>query len=368
MSAVAGARVLCLVFGPNPSTQVRAVGRQARAATDGIDWSWIQMEPTVSLGNHFRPLGRIGIKAQRLLGKILMPLLLWRNAKRIQAAEIVYVIKTPPLWVSRWVARRCPVRVYDFDDPLWIPEMKGQEWFLQTMANFPSYTCDNQFAIDFVEASSVTSSGIILPGEMPELSSNCRNLLESEFNVAWIGSYTTFRYLASIAQPLKTFFATHEHARLLLLGAAPSQISTLDISPDKITSQLKYGPEEMEEYLSRTHVGLFPLTDEPLAYLRGTHKINVYNAFGVPTISSPVLGIEQVIVSGASGFICLGDNQWLDALSALSKDRQLLSSMRELATLHHRELQESLNRAPADFVRFARGLGPSEARTTGARR
>jgi glycosyltransferase involved in cell wall biosynthesis len=121
-----------------------------------------------------------------------------------------------------------------------------------------------------------------------------------------------------------------------------------------IVFKAKYGPEEMSDYLSRAHAGLFPLTDEPLAYLRGTHKINVYNAFGLPTISSPVLGMEQAIEQGISGFVCRDEADWITALTTLSENEVLLHAMSAIAVRNHRALIRSLEQAPEVLVEFAR--------------
>jgi glycosyltransferase involved in cell wall biosynthesis len=354
MGDVTGARVLCLVFGPNPSTEVRAVGRRRHAAALGIDWSIVQLEPIPSCMGILRILGRYERKAQRLIGKLMTPVLFLFHARRIRSAEVVYVIKTPPLWVSRWVARWCPVRVYDFDDPLWIPEMKGEEWFQKTLSFYPQYSCDNQFAIEYVEVSSAKSEGIILPGEMPQPPTARRALKDRGFSLIWVGSYTTFRYLFDIAPALRAFFVSHPEARLLLLGTESSQVASLGIPLSNIVFKAKYGPEEMSDYLSRAHAGLFPLTDEPLAYLRGTHKINVYNAFGLPTISSPVLGMEQAIEQGISGFVCRDEADWITALTTLSENEVLLHAMSAIAVRNHRALIRSLEQAPEVLVEFAR--------------
>ncbi len=360
-------RVTCLVFGPNPSASVRGIDREGRARKSGISWSTVQLEPyfeNLIPGLLPEPIRR---KLLRLIGKLLSPLIFLMQIRKIYSCDVLYVIKSPPLWLSWMIQNLKVVKILDFDDPIWIDSMSGMDWFQKTIERFDGFTCDNEFVLEHVldmDLSNKCRRGKVL---VAELSIPNMNKFDSEFsefektefgetNISWVGSFSTFGYVAGIADVLRQALFEIPNAVIHLYGPTKEQIKALNLPDNQVAWRDSYGPDEMSHLLKNSQIGLFPLDDQPLSYLRGTHKVNTYSAFGVPTLSSDVPGISKSLTSGVNGFICKNNEEWLKYLILLARDNELQKNLSIGAIEFNNNYLKSMAEVPSALVQFAKQL------------
>lgn len=350
------------MFGPNPSSEVRALGRVESAAAVNIEWSNIQLEPYLNSS----ALRIIPVQHRRRLlrgvGKLLSPFIFLANANRIARADVVYVIKTPPIWLSKLLRHFSSPVILDFDDPIWIDSMKGEVWFRKTLKNYDGFTCDNIFTLEY--ASRVGTEfgdirGIILPGELPQTcTGRTRNVKTHSGGTTfiWPGSFSTFRYLASIADSLRSHLASYPGDQIIILGPTIAQLETLALPKDQVHYIGEYGPDELAASLGAADIGLFPLLDEELAYLRGTHKVHLYNSYSIPTIATKVRGLNSAMVNELNGLEVETSESWIAPLSRLSEDTDLRSTLAKGAKIQHEKYLSRLSQVADELVEFAHAV------------
>ena len=360
-------RVTCLVFGPNPSALVRGIARESRALQSGIDWKTIQLEPYFeNLVTSFVP-ETIGRKLLRLVGKLLTPVIFLMQIRKIYSCDILYVIKNPPLWVSWMIQKAAVIKILDFDDPIWIDSMSGMNWFQKTIERFDGFTCDNEIVLEHVlnmDLESKCKRGKVLVAELSisdlDDVEGLRTEIDSnkvgEVNISWVGSFSTFSYIAGIADVLREVLAELPTAMIHLYGPSREQIQELNLPQNQVASRSSYGPSEMADVLKNSQIGLFPLDDLPLSYLRGTHKVNTYSAFGVPTLSSNVPGISRSITDGVNGYVCKDHADWVRNILLIARNQNLQHKLSIGARLFHLDYVEQMIDAPNALVAFAEEL------------
>ena len=357
-------RVTCLVFGPNPSALVRGIARKSRAIQSGIAWKTIQLEPYFeNLLPRIVPeiLRR---KLLRLIGKLLTPIIFLAQIRNIYFCDILYVIKSPPLWVSWIIQKATPIKILDFDDPIWIDSMSGMNWFQKTIERFNGFTCDNEIVLEHVlnmDLARNCKRGKVLVAELSisdlnDVYSSKSEIDSNEFgevNISWVGSFSTFSYVAGIAEALRKVLAELPTAIIHLYGPTNEQIQQLNLPHNQVAWRSSYGPKEMGHLLNNTQIGLFPLDDLPLSYLRGTHKVNTYSAFGVPTLSSNVPGISRSITNGVNGYVCDDHSDWVENIILIARNKELQQKLSFGASEFHGKYVEKMANAPSDLVEFA---------------
>jgi glycosyltransferase involved in cell wall biosynthesis len=137
--------------------------------------------------------------------------------------------------------------------------------------------------------------------------------------IGWIGSPSTQRYVADIAQMLTSLCQKHD-ARLLLIGASADIASefpglNVEVEPWSEVSEA--------ELIARMDIGIMPLPDGPWEKGKCGYKLIQYMACGIPVIASPV-GVNVDIV-GMSRCGLLADNvaEWEATLVQLLESSAL---------------------------------------------
>jgi glycosyltransferase involved in cell wall biosynthesis len=177
-----------------------------------------------------------------------------------------------------------------------------------------------------------------------------------EVNITWVGSFSTFSYVAGIADVLREVLAELPSAMIHLYGPSREQIRELNLPQNQVSWCASYGPSEMAHVLNNSQVGLFPLDELPLSYLRGTHKVNTYSAFGVPTLSSNVPGISRSITDGVNGYVCNDHSDWVKNILLIASSKELQQQLSFGALEFHAKYLENMANAPRDLVEFAAHL------------
>jgi glycosyltransferase involved in cell wall biosynthesis len=142
-------------------------------------------------------------------------------------------------------------------------------------------------------------------------------LPDRPFTIGWIGTPTSARYLALIADPLR-YMQDVWGARVRVIGAGRLRLPGLRI--DHVP--WREDTEGLE--LAACHVGVMPLGEGPWERGKCGYKVIQYMAAGRPTVASPIGANRSIIAHGQTGLLASNLEEWLSALSSLAADREKL--------------------------------------------
>ncbi|MFT6349726.1 MAG: glycosyltransferase involved in cell wall biosynthesis [Psychromonas sp.] len=137
--------------------------------------------------------------------------------------------------------------------------------------------------------------------------------------IGWIGSPSTQRYVADIAQTLTSLCQKHD-AQLLLIGAS-ADIATefpglnIEVEPWSEASEA--------ELIARMDIGIMPLPDGPWEKGKCGYKLIQYMACGIPVIASPVGVNVDIVGASQCGLLAANVAEWEAALAQLLESSAL---------------------------------------------
>jgi glycosyltransferase involved in cell wall biosynthesis len=133
----------------------------------------------------------------------------------------------------------------------------------------------------------------------------------SVFNIGWIGSPVTARYL-DLVQGVVGQLNRETSIRVVLVGAGS------DSPFPGISTEMLPWSEEIERRFSREiDVGIMPLVDGPFERGKCGYKLVQYMAGGIPVVASPI-GINRKIVEPeVNGYLAESNEDWLLALRSI---------------------------------------------------
>ncbi len=161
--------------------------------------------------------------------------------------------------------------------------------------------------------------------------------------VGWIGSPSTWRYVAPLVPPLCAALAA-SGSRFRVVGAGPGAegIPGMDaITWDEAT--------EIEE-VQAMDIGIMPLPDDPWARGKCGYKLIQYMACGLPVVASPVGVNREIVTHGVTGFLVETTDEWIAALVRLIGDPKLRRRMGDAGRAHierHYSLRSQVPRVEA---------------------
>ncbi len=172
------------------------------------------------------------------------------------------------------------------------------------------------------------------------------------FDLVWIGSQSTRRYLEPLLPVLETCADSIPELRLKIVADFELESSKLTI----LNQPWSAGTEAAE--LASAHVGIAPMQDTPWTRGKCALKILQYMAAGLPVITSPAGVNREVIENGRNGYLADSPQDWQTAITALAADPRLGRRLGEQGRL---DVQEKFDRARV----FAKILARLKAATAG---
>lgn len=311
-------RVVCIIFGMQPSSYVRAIAREKIAAQSSIKWTTINLEADWGISKFFRDIKY----ARAILRTFLVPINLIRYMNKLTDADVLYVIKYPPIWFSRIIKYLCKVVIYDFDDPLWLTQFVGSKKFEKHLMCYDAFTCDNNLQLNRGKITNPT--GKVIEGHVPNFDGHI-STKRNGIKLIWVGSQSTQMYLKSIQGALTQVLDARDFVSLRILGANYSHIL---IDHERVSYLETYDETEMQIELCNADIGLFPVLSDELSSARGVHKANIYFAAGIPVVATSSALIQNSIKPGSTGHICHTIDQWDKALLYLIDNEDLLLQMK----------------------------------------
>jgi glycosyltransferase involved in cell wall biosynthesis len=366
-----GARLKVLALTPYPvesaGTRFRLVQLLPTLAAGGID---VAVRPFVDTAT-FRALYDRSARGRATLGLLTG---LCRRAADValaRKAQVVLVLREaviggPPV-IERLATQvgRCPL-VLDLDDPTWVHYRSPTHGRYGTMLKSPQksltlikraaiVTCGSRHIAEFVQRQGATATLVPPVADMDtfrpaDRSGEARPRMPV---VGWIGTHSTYPYLASL---LPTLAAVHrEHPFILRVVGAPRPEA---VPPGLTIDWRDWCLDREPDDFASLDIGIYPLpSDDAWAAGKSGLKSVLYLASGVPFVASRVGAAAEIGVPGTTHLLATDDQDWRVHLLRLLEDPALRASMGR-AGRAHAEASYSVDAAAvpmADALREAAG-------------
>lgn len=239
----------------------------------------------------------------------------------------------PPI-IEWFIAKVLRKRIiYDFDDAIWLTDRKQESQFMKILKWRSkvgkickwSYkvSCGNNYLCGYAEGFNprVFYNPTTIDTEFkhnPYLFPIQKN--DYRITLGWTGSHSTLKYLSEIEKVLQQIEQRFPSVRIMVIA---------DEKPALNLHSLVFVPwnEKTEiQDLMAFDIGLMPLPEDEWAKGKCGFKILQYMALEIPTVASPVGVNKNIIVDGASGFLCSTSFEWLNALTKLIENKNLRNS------------------------------------------
>jgi len=258
--------------------------------------------------------------------------------RQAYSAEIVIVIrKNFSLFhfkILRLVSNKL---IYDFDDANFIkPDGSASHTRYASFKRFMLmsdhiWAGNNYLAM---EAKKFTKKVSIVPTSIkPEKYAIEALKPENTFDLVWIGSQSTSKYIKEIIPVLEKASEQIPNLRLKIIADFKTTSNKFEVMSLSWSS-------DIEAYeLASSHVGLAPMPDTPWSRGKCGLKVLQYMTAGLPVISSNSGVNAELIEDGITGYLADSDEQWVDALKKLYNNRSQLNTMglnaREVVNQHY---------------------------------
>lgn len=250
-----------------------------------------------------------------------------RGLLRVRRYDLLWIEKELLPWLPAWFERLAIGRlryVVDFDDawflrysrnsvPL-IRAMCGNK--LERMARGASLTIAGNDYLARWARDSGARQVLELPTVVDLRHYPLRPPPDGPFTVGWIGTPTAAGYVDQAAEALRRL-QRDGVLRLLVIGAERSSIEGVSVEHER------WSEETEAELLSRCHVGIMPLPDDPWTRGKSGYKLIQYMAAGRPVVASPVGANKTIVRQGENGFFASASQEWFEALARLRNDPAL---------------------------------------------
>ncbi|RKZ91428.1 MAG: hypothetical protein DRQ43_10135 [Gammaproteobacteria bacterium] len=246
--------------------------------------------------------------------------------KQAYSAEVIVVIrKNFSLFHFKILRLISNKLIYDFDDANFIKPDGSESHtryasFKRFMLNSDHIWAGNNYLA--LEAKKFTPKVSIVPTSIkPEKYAIEAQKPENTFDLVWIGSQSTSRYIKEIIPVLEKASEQLPNLRLKI-------IADFKATSDKFEIISLPWSSSIEAYeLASSHVGLAPMPDTPWSRGKCGLKVLQYMTAGLPVISSNSGVNAEIIEDGITGYLVDSDEQWIDALEKLYKNRSQLNNM-----------------------------------------
>lgn len=217
--------------------------------------------------------------------------------------------------------------IYDFDDAIWIPnssESNKSFMHLKNWKNTP-YLCKlahrvsagNRYLCTFASQFNTDVRHNPTTIDTIHLHNKIKVHDSDGFVIGWTGTHSTINYLYDLIPMLEKLHSEYPFTLAVIC----------DREPDRSLPGLKFIPwnktTEIEDLLVM-NVGLMPLREDAWSSGKCGFKALQYMSLGIPALVSPVGVNTDIVDDGVNGFVCDTEEEWLNALRKLIRDRALL--------------------------------------------
>ena len=132
--------------------------------------------------------------------------------------------------------------------------------------------------------------------------------------LGWTGTSGNFPFLYAIERSLLRVLQHCSQARLLIVADRPPQFKLL---PESRVEFERWTPRTELEAFARMSIGLMPLADTDWCNGKCSYKMLCYMAAGLPVVVTAAGMNREVLALGEVGFSARGEQEWIDAITAL---------------------------------------------------
>jgi glycosyltransferase involved in cell wall biosynthesis len=261
---------------------------------------------------------------------------------RAHQADVLFVQREammfgPPLveWLAMRVGR-CPM-VLDLDDATYVSYLSptygrwgsALKWFSKTndlIRWAKVVTCGNRAIAEYVTARGKQAT--IIPTVVDTERFRPRVELKADPNeesipvIGWVGTHSTYQYLASIFPALQRLAEEHRF-RLKVVGAGREEISIPGVDVENLAWNLEREIADFQSF----DIGLYPILEDDWSVGKSGFKSVQYMAVGVPFVTSPVGACAEIGTPNVTHLFATSEDEWFLALSQLLKDKGLRQRM-----------------------------------------
>jgi glycosyltransferase involved in cell wall biosynthesis len=217
--------------------------------------------------------------------------------------------------LERFVTARRPT-VFDFDDAIFHNRWGLEAHKLRRILDVSSHiVAGNAYLAEFADRPDKTT---IIPTVVDHERYTKREDPGGPFTIVWTGMSHNLRELAPYVRAIRRVLA-ETRGRLLIAAErlAPEYLDGLPVD------FVPWSPRTEVTALAAGHVGVMPLADTPYNRGKCAFKLIQYMARGIPVIASPVGANREVVRDGIDGVHAVTEDDWVSALLALARDRDL---------------------------------------------
>lgn len=167
--------------------------------------------------------------------------------------------------------------------------------------------------------------------------------------IVWIGSPSTAKYLALLAEPLAAL-AREIPFVLRVIGGGEVRMPGVEVE------SLPWSRDSEATMIAECDVGIMPLQDSPWEQGKCAYKLIQYMAAGLPTVASPIGANREVVEDGATGFLPESEQGWVEKLRLLLQDETLRKRMGKAGRMRVEEVY-SLQRVGPRLTQLLKAAG-----------
>ncbi len=169
----------------------------------------------------------------------------------------------------------------------------------------------------------------------------------SRFTLVWVGTPVTYVYLEKFADTLRAMTAVADY-ELLVLARRCLEKRSIPGVPMRFED---WSVANEAQVLASSHVGIMPLTDDPMSCGKSAYKIIQYLAAGLPVIASPV-GENTRVLTHECGILAGTRDEWCEAVRCLAEDTAVRARLSRGATERAKEYSlQKFRPVLTDFMR-----------------
>jgi glycosyltransferase involved in cell wall biosynthesis len=237
-------------------------------------------------------------------------------------ANVVVLLRktfpSPIFWLLRKLSKKI---IFDFDDAIFCNtdgsySKTRMQRFETTVSNCDHVFAGNQYLADAAKKYNGAVTVIPTSVEVEKYNLTCQKD-DSVFELVWIGSQSTRKFIAEIIPSLEISAQTIQNLQLKIIADFELTSSKLNIINERWS-------EKTEALaLCKADVGLAPMPENNWTKGKCALKVLQYMAAGLPVISSPSGVNAYVVENGVSGYLAT-NNQWSNLLNQMHSEKEKL--------------------------------------------
>ena len=314
--------ILCVLFNDFPSSTVRGIGRTKYAEDLGVNWINFEFFDA-KIGSPSDLVRKIA-----WYHKLRTNLIIKRKLKDLEKiilnkVDVILLINRPDQTILNYLEYFTPaevIKIYDFDDPLYLDEFNMPKSFLDNLVKYDGICVDNEIEQRLV--SNYNKNVLALPGITPVGKNLMKN--NKEFKMIWVGSQSTSIYLTEYKDAFEQILKEFPKFEITFLGFDGSGLEILN---ERARYVPKYDEKDIINYCRDSDIGFYPSFDNQLGIERGPHKIHVYLSCGLPVIARDNV-LNRQVLNAEYGFLHETVVEFKDIVRKLIIDVSLINELK----------------------------------------